>query len=246
MVVVVVDKERRKRMSKLNYDPSFSKYSAKTLSHLVSGAHYRSIYDTCRVPEATSSSGSSEPDSLLRASLTPALGLDVGFHPCRDMSLLLFLVFPTKPGHYATCFHISQLQEENWLGDFESGWNMVNILNQNIWIWVKHFFPLWAFRSFFCPVGTEISKTFPMSITLEMKEIEREAKCHKYVLFIDSSFSHHGVAGPCTLLPSGGPHNEGIVVVRRDKPGFYLHCLWKDSCKSFVWLYRLLTMFGFS
>lgn len=86
-----------------------------------------------------------------------------------------------------------------------------------------------------------------MSNTLGMKEIEGEAKFHKYILFIHSSFSHHSIADLCTLLPSGGPHNEDIVVVRRDKHRFCLHCFGGGTAVRVLCdCDRILAMFGFS
>lgn len=65
-MVLMLDKERGRRVSKLGYDPSFSKYSAKTLSYLVSEARYQCVYGSHRAPETTSSSPSN-PVSLLPA-----------------------------------------------------------------------------------------------------------------------------------------------------------------------------------
>lgn len=76
---------------------------------------------------------------------------------------------------------------------------MVHILNQSIWVSVKQLLHLWTFRVFFARLAQNISKTIPMSDTLGIKEIEKEAKFPKYILFVHSSLSHQRVAGVCAL-----------------------------------------------
>ncbi|KAF3821672.1 hypothetical protein GH733_009714, partial [Mirounga leonina] len=51
-------------------------------------------------------------------------------------------------------------------------------------------------KGFFAPLAQNISKTIPMSDTLGIKEIEKEAKFPKYILFVHSSLSHQRVKCP--------------------------------------------------
>lgn len=78
-VAVVVDKIRKvgRRVSKLKYESSFSKYSAKTLSHLGSEVFYLSY--GIRQPQRPPSSSSIIPESLLEAITDTSFATRHGF-----------------------------------------------------------------------------------------------------------------------------------------------------------------------
>lgn len=107
-------------------------------------------------------------------------------------------MFPTKAGHYAKCFHVSQLQDRVDLGILRVDKIFKSYFKSKHLGFSEASSPIMGFQGFFARLAQKISKTIPMSDTLGIKEIE-ETKFPKYILFIHSSLSHQRVAGVCAL-----------------------------------------------